>query len=142
MNDPASYTRCETNLICLITARKRNCGNVMFSVVSVILFMGGSPCDHYPWCIVPNCVAPPAPRDIRFAHPHPSTPRYSIPAPPLWTSDMGPPALPWTSDMETPGHRTWNPPAPSPLDIRPLWPRPHQYRHLVMPLKHVRLASW
>ena len=37
--------------------RQRRCGKVMFSLLSVCSW-GGSPCDHYPWCIRPHCTAP------------------------------------------------------------------------------------
>ena len=49
-----------------IIAHQRRCGMVMFSVVCVcqpvyLYNVGGSPCDHYPWCIGPHCTRPAVP---------------------------------------------------------------------------------
>ena len=30
-------------------------------LTGICLFIGGPPCEHYPWCIVPHCPAPPVP---------------------------------------------------------------------------------
>ena len=40
-------------------------GNVMFWVVSIFLFfLGGFPCDHYPWCIGTNHTGTPPPLSL------------------------------------------------------------------------------
>ena len=38
----------------IITVLQRSCGKVMFSIISVCLSTGDSPCDHYLWCIEPH----------------------------------------------------------------------------------------
>ena len=68
-------------LFCIITAKKRSCGKVVFSVVPVCysVHRGVSPCDHYSWCIGSHCTAPSAPlpssQDILHgtSSPHPGS---------------------------------------------------------------------
>ena len=78
----------------IITARKRNCGKVKFSVVSVCRGRG-VPCDHCLWCIGAHCTGTPIPSIHR-----PGTPLLS--ASDIWWSRLE------TSSLQNPPNRTWH----------------------------------
>ena len=72
----------------IITARKRSCGKVMFSHISVNLFRG-SPRNHYPWCIGTWVPLLSSPRYQIWALPLPHCCSLEDLPPPVLTSSGG-----------------------------------------------------
>ena len=53
--------------VCFVTARRRSCEKVMFSVVFVCLSVHRElPCDHYPWSIGPHFTGIPLDKGLHF----------------------------------------------------------------------------
>ena len=69
-----------------ITARESNvCSRIC---MSVIMYNGGSPCDHYPWCIGPHHTGKPTPGPLGHG-----SPMYRDPAPSPSPASFPPPAI-------------------------------------------------
>ena len=88
---------CVISKILPSSQRKLRGGNV-FTGVCLSVHRGGSPCNHYPWCIGPHCTGPPDP---------PGHQTLDQPQ----TSGVGPPAMarPWRLLLVTCGGDHWRP---------------------------------
>ena len=88
--------------IVIITTRQRSWGKVMFSLMSVCLYVNrGSPCHHYTWCIGTHCTDSP----LALAPPRHQT--WGLP----YASPSYPGSDNWWPSLETCSNLfTWGPP--------------------------------
>ena len=81
----------------------------MFSLLSVFLITGGSPCDHYSQCIGPHCKAPPTCPGHQTWDPLPEPRQHLPPPPPCQCQTWTYPLSPTSPLLGTSGGHNWRP---------------------------------